>query len=369
MYKQKYEKYKYKYNQEKYKQIGSYAIKDDDIVKLQLGDSEIIELEGKYAKKIAYIKNMINDISIENVLTSEQVIPIANIDNNIMHIIIEMLKSNLQPDEAPKSPLLESIRDNIISLIEVINYLEIDVLYDVIISYAINIYGKSNSTKRKLFKQKLIPEIYKKIISEYLINKFNLPRYNDLFKITSIKIKGVFRSLANKVDLLPDDLNDFSNLNEIIFGAGFTGDIYPGSIPIGVTSIRFISWHSNSQIIKNKTENYVTSGEYIFGGYNKKFAKNVFPSSLKYLVLGESYNQIIDTGILPESLTHLEFKGPYEPLNWAMLPNSLTDIIINSSQLTIESIGSYDNKKDIVDEFLPKSIIKFTIGHRSFIFS
>ncbi|KAK5576296.1 hypothetical protein RB653_007437 [Dictyostelium firmibasis] len=203
---------------------------------------------------------------------------------------------------------------------------------------------------------------------------------NSLPKSTRVLSLGKFKDSVDhnilQENLISIDFGEYFNrplfsnmfsfsksINTIIFGKGFTQPI-ASKVFSHLNELKTLKFgdHFNSIILADELPNSLTYLD--LGGYNKPLELGVLPnslislkfycfnktinnlpSSIEYLNLGWSFNQIIEKGVLPINLKSLHIYNPGFRQDLSIdgiLPPSFENLTISSDNLSL--IQSFDSK-------------------------
>ena len=143
-------------------------------IKLQSSEGEVFTVETEIAKKSGTIRNIMEDLGVEEGKDNEEAVPLPNVNTYILKKVLQL--SSLDR-EARGSDFLRVEQGTLFELILAANYLDIEVLSDVTRKAVANMMeGKSPEEIRKTFniKDDFTPadeEQIRKALFRYYISK------------------------------------------------------------------------------------------------------------------------------------------------------------------------------------------------------
>ncbi len=89
---------------------------------------------------------------------------------------------------------------------------------------------------------------------------------------------------------------------------------------------------------------YLSFGKYIDSKFNQPLSVGVIPNSVTHLTFGMEFNQPLSIGIIPNSVTHLTFIWDFnQPLSVGAIPNSVTHLTFESHFNQPLAVGAIPN--------------------------
>ncbi len=186
----------------------------------------------------------------------------------------------------------------------------------------------------------IIPEEVKQYIQNLKIRKLPDNVYEDLPKFKNLQYVEFYcwfncpinRSLFSK------------NVEHIKFGSMYTKDLNEHTFPLNIKIIEF-GMAFNRKINKGVIP-YGTQKIIFRGPYRLQFRSNIFPNTLKELIL-DRYNLEIKDNVLPDSIELIDF-GKYYKQKLPKLPKSIKKIILPGTYYVRFATLSFLRKQNIV---------------------